>query len=97
MAGASTVTARRAPIGIFRSGARVLVEAFLDPGARLLVAETAADKPVVRVAHEALLSEWERARSALADNAHLLSIRRATEERYLRSRDLSPTRPRRLV
>ncbi|OQA33315.1 MAG: Serine/threonine-protein kinase pkn1 [Betaproteobacteria bacterium ADurb.Bin341] len=56
-------TARVVPIGRFPEGTagRKLVEAFLAPEARLLV----ADEGGVRLAHEALLTHWERAREQI--------------------------------
>jgi hypothetical protein len=96
--GATTVTARRAPLNIFPENgpARRLIDAFLAPTARLLVADQDGDgPPTVRVAHEALLSEWSRAREYMADDASLLAIRRRTEERYLRWQEIGPGRKQR--
>jgi hypothetical protein len=93
--GATTMTARRAPLSAFKdvSPARTLIDAFLDPKARLLIAESGGDGPAtVRVAHEALLSEWTRARDCIADDAVLLAIRRTTEERYARWLEIGPGR-----
>jgi hypothetical protein len=55
--------ARSAPISKFPPGtpARTLIEAFLHPEARLLV----ADGNQVRIAHEALLSHWPAPRTKL--------------------------------
>jgi hypothetical protein len=87
--GGETIAARRTPLAGFGadSNARRLVDAFLDPRARLLFAEEGEGGPVVRVAHEALLTEWARARRLIADDAALLGIRRTTEERFARWRD----------
>jgi len=60
----TTAIARAAPLDEFAAGTpvRTLVEAFLSTDARLLVADTAAGVgPVVRLAHEALLTHWPRA------------------------------------
>ena len=86
--GGETVAARRTPLAALGedTDVRRLAEAFLDPRARLLFAEDGEGGPVVRVAHEALLTEWTRARTLIADDAALLQIRRATEERFARAR-----------
>jgi len=62
---------------------RRLVEALLDPDARLLVSDAEQDSsPTVRVAHEALISRWAQARDFVQRNAEALKIRRRIEERY---------------
>jgi len=62
---------------------RRLVEALLDPDARLLVSDAELDSsPTVRVAHEALISRWAQARDFVQRNAEALKIRRRIEERY---------------
>lgn len=79
--------ARRVPLETFAPGTpqRRLVEAFLDPDARLLVSDAASGgNPVIRVAHEALISRWARAREFVQRNAEALQIRRRIEERYAR-------------
>jgi len=70
--------ARAAPLARFPAGAprRALVEALLDPGARLLV----SDGGQVRLAHEALLTHWQRAREQIAADARDLELRRRLEE-----------------
>jgi WD40 repeat protein len=77
--------ARRVPVSTFLPGTphRRLVEAFLDPDARLLVsdAETVAG-PTFRVAHEALITHWERAREYVGSNVEALKIRHRIEERF---------------
>jgi hypothetical protein len=62
--GGSTATSRSAPLSRFPAGSprRALVDAFLDAGARLLVAEGSSGTAQLRLAHEALLSHWPRAR-----------------------------------
>jgi WD40 repeat protein len=76
---------RRVPLSTFPAGTpqRRLVDALLHSEARLLVsdAETAGE-PTVRVAHEALITRWSRARDFVQDNAESLRIRRRMEERY---------------
>jgi formylglycine-generating enzyme required for sulfatase activity len=60
------------------SPARALVDAFLDPSARLLVADedagSTAEGPQVRVAHEALLSHWPRAKAQIAADRRDLEL-----------------------
>jgi len=88
--GGETLAARRTPLTAFEEDtpARNLVDAFLDPHARLLFAEQGDGAPVVRVAHEALLTEWSRARDLIAEDAIFLRIRRATEEHHARWRSI---------
>ncbi len=76
--------ARRVPLSTFPAGTpqRRLVEALLDPDARLLVSDTEqGGSPTVRVAHEALISRWARARDYVQSNAEALKIRHRIEER----------------
>ena len=83
--------ARRVPLSTFPAGSpqRRLVEALLDPGARLLVSDTEqGGSPTVRVAHEALVSRWARAREYVQGNALALKIRHRIEERYVLWRGL---------
>jgi len=82
---------RRVPRAIFPPGTpqRRLVDALLHPDARLLVSDAdVGGHPTVRVAHEALISRWERARDFVVGNAQALKIRRRIEERYALWRDL---------
>jgi tetratricopeptide (TPR) repeat protein len=77
--------ARRIPLSTFPPGTprRRLVEALLDPEARLLVSDAEHDtSPTIRIAHEALITRWERAREYVERNAEALKIRRRIEERY---------------
>ena len=91
--------ARRVPLSTFPacSPQRRLVEALLDPGARLLVSDTEkGGSPTVRVAHEALISRWTQARDFVQSNAEALKIRHRIEERYavwrgLKEGGLEPT------
>lgn len=77
---------RRVPLSTFPVGTsqRRLVDALLSPQARLLVsdAEPGGGKPTVRVAHEALITRWAKARDFVQGNAEALKIRRRIEERY---------------
>ena len=43
---------------------RLLVDAFLDPEARLMVSDGDLGRPQLRLAHEALLTHWPRARQS---------------------------------
>ena len=84
----SRIVARSAPLGIFPVGTpeRHLIDAFLDRDMRLLIAEGDAAEARIRVAHEALLSGWDRARHLIAEDALNLSRRRRIEESELRWR-----------
>ena len=84
--------ARRAPLSDFPAGTakRRLIEALTDPAARLLVADSmTGHAATVRLAHEALINEWQTARNYVAGNAEALKIRRMLEERYARWQKLS--------
>jgi hypothetical protein len=76
------VTARLAQLSWFppNSARRHLVEAFLSPRARLLVADGDDEGARVRVAHEAFLTRWERARELLARDRADLQVRARLEE-----------------
>jgi WD40 repeat protein/TPR repeat protein len=87
--------ARRVPLATFLPGTpqRRLVEALLDPDARLLVSDTEKDaSPSVRLAHEALISRWAQARDFVQSNAEALRIRHRIEERYALWRGLDKRR-----
>jgi len=76
---------RRVPISTFPTGTpqRRLVDALLHSEARLLVSDAeSGGAPTIRVAHEALITRWARARQFVQDNADVLKIRRRLEERY---------------
>jgi WD40 repeat protein len=84
--------ARRIPLNTFPAGSphRRLVDALLDPNARLLVSDSEErGAPTVRVAHEALISHWQRAREFVLSNAEALKIRHRIEERYGRWRSMA--------
>jgi WD40 repeat protein len=74
----ATATARHARIDQFAEGspARRLIDALLDPRARLLVAAGGT----VRIAHEALLTHWERARQQIREDRADLQLRTRLEE-----------------
>ena len=67
------VSARRVAWSALDGDARALAEAFVR--ARLFVGELSDGEPGVRVAHEALLRQWPRARDWLHDNRRLLQAR----------------------
>jgi formylglycine-generating enzyme required for sulfatase activity len=73
---------RAAPLSRFREGSprRALVDAFLDPGARLLVSDGDSGRAQLRLAHEALLTHWRRARDQIADDMRDLELRGRLEE-----------------
>ncbi|HEX3914079.1 MAG TPA: hypothetical protein VHW71_11260 [Steroidobacteraceae bacterium] len=82
---ADRAIARRIPLSTFEAGTpqRRLIDALLDPEARLLVTDMGQGGiSTVRVAHEALISRWERASEFVRKNAHSLRVRRRIEERY---------------
>jgi WD40 repeat protein len=84
---------RRVPLSTFPPGSaeRKLVEALLHPDARLLVSDAAdTGNPTVRVAHEALITRWARAREFVHSNAEALKIRGRIEERYALWRGYQP-------
>ena len=74
--------ARAAPLASFpkETPGRRLVEAFLEPSARLLVAEGDDEGGRVRVAHEALLSHWERAARQIEEDWRDLQVRARLEQ-----------------
>jgi hypothetical protein len=83
-----TATSRSAPLADFPEGSagRVLVDAFLDPTARLLV----VDRAQLRLAHEALLTHWARARDQVAADASDLELRGRLEEEAARWQTATP-------
>jgi WD40 repeat protein len=88
---------RPAPLGQFaeNSPARVLIDGFV--AARLLVAAgEAADAPNIRLAHEALIGRWQRARDQLAADRRDLETRALIERQFARWSEASG-RERRLL
>jgi formylglycine-generating enzyme required for sulfatase activity len=77
-----TATSRSSPLARFPEGTpiRELVDAFLDPQARLLVAESDRGPAQLRLAHEALLTHWPRARDQVAADARDLELRGRLEQ-----------------
>jgi formylglycine-generating enzyme required for sulfatase activity len=77
-----TATSRAASLAAFpeSSPRRALVEALLHPAARLLVTDTDGGVANLRLAHEALLSHWPRARDQVAGDARDLELRALLEQ-----------------
>jgi len=75
-------TTRAVPMARFAEGSpeRRVVEAFLDPQVRLLVADGDGNGARVRLAHEALITHWERARRQIAQDRDDLRTRAVIEE-----------------
>ena len=73
--------ARLARLNEFSEGTpeRLLVDEFLSAATRLFVAEGDLEEARVRVAHEALLTEWERAKRLIAVEGVQLARRRRLE------------------
>jgi hypothetical protein len=94
------VTARTAALDGFATHTpeRQLVEAMLAPASRLLVADSAGGEVRIRVAHEALLTNWERARRQLAVDRRDLETRARIEQAAALWRAATPgEQPRRLL
>jgi len=94
------VTARTAALSGFAEASpeRQLVEAMLAPDTRLLVADGADGEVRIRVAHEALLTNWERARRHLATDRRDLETRARIEQAAALWRAATPEeQPRRLL
>ncbi len=75
-------TARPVPKARFTEGSpeRRVVDAFLDPQVRLLVAGDDGAGARVRVAHEALITHWDRAQRQIAQERDDLRTRTIVEE-----------------
>ncbi|MCC6918809.1 MAG: hypothetical protein IT548_06365 [Alphaproteobacteria bacterium] len=75
-------TARMAPLAAFPPGSprRALADAFLDPTARLLIADGDGGEARIRVAHEALINHWARAREQINRDRRDLETRARLEE-----------------
>lgn len=76
------ITARAASMSSFSDGGpkRALVDAFLSPDSRLLTVEGDGDGARVRIAHEALLSHWSRARRQIESDRADLQTRAQLEQ-----------------
>jgi hypothetical protein len=79
-----TTVSRPAPLGSFPDGSatRQVVDAMT--AARLLVAAEEHATPTVRLAHEALISHWQRARDQLVTDARDLQTRALIERQQAR-------------
>jgi WD40 repeat protein len=75
-------TAREAPISGFREGSpeRLVVDALLAPEMRLLVSTGDGSGARVRVAHEALITHWQRAKRQIGQDRDDLRVRAQIEE-----------------
>ena len=75
-------TSQATPLESFASDtpSRRLVDSFLDPDARLLVASGDGQSSMVRLAHEALLTHWKRAHEQVAQDRRDLETRARLEE-----------------
>ena len=75
-------TARAVSMARFADGSleRRIVESFLDPNVRLLVADGDGDGAHFRLAHEALITHWERAKRQISQDRDDLRIRAVVEE-----------------
>jgi WD40 repeat protein len=89
---AALPTARLVPLSTFAEGSaeRSLVEALIHPQARILVAYGDRSAARVRVAHEALLTHWKRARLQIAADRRDLRIRARLELDEARWREAQP-------
>ena len=78
---------RSTPLSTFGEGtpARQLVDALI--AARLLVADQSAAVPTVRLAHEALIGRWQRARDQLTADRRDLETRAEVEDQFKRWRE----------
>jgi WD40 repeat protein len=88
----AAATARAAPMSLFgESGDEYrLVQALLDPQVRLLVAEGDGLGARVRLAHEALITHWDRAKRQIEQDRDDLRTRAVVEEALAEWRNASP-------
>src|SRR5262249_49274193 len=89
-------TARSTPISRFVEGSaeRSIVDALLDPQMRLLVAEGDGERAYVRLAHEALITHWERARRQISQDREDLRTRAVVEEAAIEWQRAAPEQKR---
>lgn len=85
-AGDERLIAQSVPLELFPPGTpeRRLVDAFVEPRARLLVVVADGDSQAVRLAHEALLTHWPRAVAQLAMDRQLILARARLAEQAAR-------------
>jgi hypothetical protein len=76
-ASGDALAARSAPVKTFAEASpeRRLVDALIAPDARLLTAENRGRGPEVRLAHEALIENWPRAKEIVAESGHFIRLR----------------------
>ncbi len=88
----AVATARLVPLSAFPEGSagRRLVEALIQPQARILVADGDGSTARIRVAHEALLTHWPRARQRIAADRRDIRTRVRLEEAEARWREAEP-------
>jgi WD40 repeat protein len=88
----AVATARLVPLATFpeASAERQLVDALIEPQARILVASGNGSASGVRVAHEALLTHWERARQQIAADRRDIRARVRLEEDEARWHEAPP-------
>jgi len=89
--------ARTVPLDTFPAGSdeRALVDALI--AARLLVGSSDGAEATVRLAHEALINRWERARQLLADSRRDLETRVLVERQQARWASANPVHRRMLL
>jgi tetratricopeptide (TPR) repeat protein len=77
-------TARATTMTRFAEGSpeRRVVETFLDPQVRLLVADGDGSGARIRIAHEALITHWDRSRRQIVQDRDDLRIRATVEEAF---------------
>ena len=91
------IVSRAAPVESFPLGTptRLVVDALL--GARLLVADESAAVPTVRLAHEALIEHWKRARDQFVVDRRDLETKRIVETQFKRWNEATHGRRRLLL
>jgi hypothetical protein len=77
---AAEPTARAVPMKSFSERGLQIVEAFLDPRVRLLVADGDTEGARIRIAHEALITHWDTARNQIARDRADLELRSRLEQ-----------------
>jgi formylglycine-generating enzyme required for sulfatase activity len=91
--GAGVATSRSAKLSDFPQGTprRQLLDALLDPSARLVViGDDTGAGPQVRVAHEALVSHWEAARQQVVADMRDLELRARLDQAAQLWREAEP-------
>lgn len=72
-----TLTAKPLPLATFPTSSpqRRLIDAFVGADARLLTVEDRGKGPEVRLAHEALIENWPRAKRIVAESQNFIRVR----------------------